>query len=283
VRGQCQPHRVGLRSHRQHDAEITNQRSNDVTAPTLRIALIGSSTAQAQGRCVNGFLAQRAKTFTLKRRVAVSHLGAGEEQLEPVVGGAGEHHAAENLPAFGRGEGCLDGRATQEPVACVEQLFDGGTPSRRCGDSRGCVRQIGWMLEKTTKLLGKRDAKRIKAVVIPRVSAVDGFERGQGLRVREWMPLEHEGAEQRSVHRASTTDRTNASISAAGRAPAVRPRSRPPANTAIVGIDRMPKRSPSSDTASVFTLTTSRRPACRSAIFSNSGATMRHGPHHGAQ
>ena len=43
---------------------------------------------------------------------------------------------------------------------------------------------------------------------------------------------------------------------AAGRAPAVRATSRPPLNTAIVGIERIAKRSPSSGTASVFTLTT---------------------------
>ena len=35
--------------------------------------------------------------------------------------------------------------------------------------------------------------------------------------------------------------------------------------------------------SSVFTLTTSSLPACRAATFCSSGATMRHGPHHGAQ
>ena len=71
------------------------------------------------------------------------------------------------------------------------------------------------------------------------------------------------------------------------RRPARRPRSaptsRPPLKTAMVGINRMPKRSPRSLSTSVLTLTTSSRPACRAATFSSSGATMRHGPHHGAQ
>ena len=49
---------------------------------------------------------------------------------------------------------------------------------------------------------------------------------------------------------------TNASMSFAGRAPAVRPISFPSANTAIVGIERMPQRSPRSVSTSVFTLTT---------------------------
>ena len=52
----------------------------------------------------------------------------------------------------------------------------------------------------------------------------------------------------------------NASMSAAGRAPVVRAISRPPQNTAIVGMDRMPKRSPRSASASVLTLTTSELP-----------------------
>ena len=49
---------------------------------------------------------------------------------------------------------------------------------------------------------------------------------------------------------------TNASMSRAGRAPAVRAISRPPQRPAIVGIDRMPNRSPRSLRASVLTFTT---------------------------
>src|SRR5204862_5468135 len=52
---------------------------------------------------------------------------------------------------------------------------------------------------------------------------------------------------------------------------------------AIVGIERIRKRSPSSDSASVFTLMTMKRPALDAATLAISGATMRHGPHHGAQ
>ncbi len=47
----------------------------------------------------------------------------------------------------------------------------------------------------------------------------------------------------------------NASMSVAGRAPVVRPASRPPRKTAMVGIERMANRSPRSDSASVLTLT----------------------------
>jgi hypothetical protein len=45
----------------------------------------------------------------------------------------------------------------------------------------------------------------------------------------------------------------------------------------------MLKRPPRSGSASVLTLTTKYRPAFDRATFSNSGATMRQGPHHGAQ
>src|SRR5262245_10530241 len=72
-------------------------------------------------------------------------------------------------------------------------------------------------------------------------------------------------------------------MSAAGLAPAVRATSCPSTNTAIVGIERIWKRSPSSGTASVLTLTINQRPAFDCATFTSSGATIRQGPHHGAQ
>src|SRR5262245_64184827 len=76
---------------------------------------------------------------------------------------------------------------------------------------------------------------------------------------------------------------TKLSIWAAGIAPAVRAASLPPSKIAIVGIERMRKRSPSSGNASVLTLTTTKRPAFDAATFASSGATIRQGPHHGAQ
>src|SRR6476620_3208657 len=66
-------------------------------------------------------------------------------------------------------------------------------------------------------------------------------------------------------------------------APDVRAASRPPSKIAIVGIDRIRYRSPSSGSASVLTFTTISRPPLDAATFAISGATIRHGPHHGAQ
>src|SRR5258708_22336197 len=72
-------------------------------------------------------------------------------------------------------------------------------------------------------------------------------------------------------------------MSAAGRAPAVRPTSRPPPNTAIVRIDRILNRSPSSGMASVFTFRIRYSPACLAATVARGGAAIRQGRHHGAQ
>ena len=66
-------------------------------------------------------------------------------------------------------------------------------------------------------------------------------------------------------------------------APEVRSTSRPPAKTANVGIERMPMLAPMPGCASVFTFTTSNSPAASAASFATSGATIWHGPHHGAQ
>src|SRR5688572_4578736 len=75
----------------------------------------------------------------------------------------------------------------------------------------------------------------------------------------------------------------SASRSAAGRTPDSRATTWPPLKTATVGIELMRKRSPSSGTASVSTLTTRAWPDLWRATLSTSGAIMWHGPHHGAQ
>src|SRR5439155_6468676 len=75
----------------------------------------------------------------------------------------------------------------------------------------------------------------------------------------------------------------NASMAAAGRAPVVRATSRPSEYIAKVGMERIWSRWPSSFKASVLTLTTMKRPPARAATLTSSGATIRQGPHHGAQ
>lgn len=59
--------------------------------------------------------------------------------------------------------------------------------------------------------------------------------------------------------------------------------SRPPTKTAKVGIERILMLPAMPGCVSVFTFATSNSPAARPASFMTSGATIRHGPHHGAQ
>ena len=73
---------------------------------------------------VDRLLPERAESLALERRVAVAHLPAGEERLQPVVGRAREHHAAQDLAALVRRQRGADRRAMEEPVAGVHELFD---------------------------------------------------------------------------------------------------------------------------------------------------------------
>jgi hypothetical protein len=68
-----------------------------------------------------------------------------------------------------------------------------------------------------------------------------------------------------------------------GIAPAWRATSKPFSNNVIVGMAETRKRRPRDGTSSVFTFATSKRPAVSLATFRTSGATILHGPHHGAQ
>jgi hypothetical protein len=76
---------------------------------------------------------------------------------------------------------------------------------------------------------------------------------------------------------------TNFRICGAGIAPAWRATSRPFRNNVIVGIAETRKRYPKVGTSSVFTFATRSRPAVSLATLRTSGATILHGPHHGAQ
>ena len=81
-------------------AEVADHRRDDVVV------------VEAEHRGVDRFLAEGAKAFALERGGAVADFAAGEELLEPVVGGAGEEHAAENAALLVvRERGALAGRA----------------------------------------------------------------------------------------------------------------------------------------------------------------------------
>src|SRR6266404_4715709 len=76
---------------------------------------------------------------------------------------------------------------------------------------------------------------------------------------------------------------TNCRIAEAGVAPAFLANSRPALNTAINGIALIRNRCAKPGNSSVFTFATSQRPGPSLATLATSGATILHGPHHGAQ
>jgi hypothetical protein len=80
-----------------------------------------------------------------------------------------------------------------------------------------------------------------------------------------------------------STCSTNCRIAEAGIAPAFLANSRPCLNTAIKGIALIRSRCARAGNSSVFTFTTTQRPEPSAATFATSGATILHGPHHGAQ
>ena len=73
------------------------------------------AAAQADAGGVDRLLPERAEPLPLERRVAVAHFAAGEERLQPVVGRAGQQHAAQDLAPLGRRKGGPDRSAAENP------------------------------------------------------------------------------------------------------------------------------------------------------------------------
>ena len=94
------------------------------TSPCQRAvgAAIARAPAQPDGRRVDCLLPERPESLALKRRAAVVHLAAREELLEPVVHGAGEHHAAQDLAPLVGGQRGRNRLACEEAVAGIEKF-----------------------------------------------------------------------------------------------------------------------------------------------------------------
>ncbi len=134
-------HRRRLRPHGERHPEIADDRSDDVADPTVGAA-IGRAAAQADGCRVDGFLSQRTEAFALKRRVAVADLAAREKRFQAVVGGARQHHAAQNLAALVRCQRRFDRRSAEEAVARVQEFRERLLEADVSGRARRGVRQI---------------------------------------------------------------------------------------------------------------------------------------------
>ena len=137
------PHGGWLRTHRKCHADVADDRADDIALPsTLRIQ-IAPAASESDGRSVDGFLPQRAKALALKGRAFEADLAADEELFEPVVHGARQHHASEDVaPLVGR-QRSRNAFARKKTVAGLEQLFSCFVQSLGRLDARRSVRQAG--------------------------------------------------------------------------------------------------------------------------------------------
>ena len=268
--------------------------SGRIASATPRSRMIGATTSprqlpavavllaapQPDARGVDRLLPERSESLALERRVAVADLAAGEERLQPVVGGARQDHAAQDLAPLVGVERGPDRRAAQEAVAGVANLLDrlrnalaGGTPgvvspsppagaARGADERRGAGTAQASIAERRAADRGPRtraaDRGDDRAPRSPRRPQTDSA-RGRTRRSRAARrAFRHAGAATAVTPAFAPCSRLPDERLDLGRRPrAARPRDfLPPANTAIVGIERMRKRSPSSGTASVLTLTT---------------------------
>ena len=131
-----------IRSHGERYTEVANHRRDDIANPPA-VSAERNAAPQTNPGGVDRFLPERAKALPLKCGVTVSHLAAGEESLEPVVGRAGEDHAAEDLAAFVRREAGANLCTPEEPVAGVEEFVHGSASPLDGADAGRGFSEIG--------------------------------------------------------------------------------------------------------------------------------------------
>ena len=132
------PHPVAWRALRRGRESSARRHRPPPAVSAERIA-----APQADPGGVDRFLPERAKALPLKCGVTVSHLAAGEECLEPVVGRAGEDHAAQDLATFVRREAGANLRTPEEPVAGVEEFVHGSASPLAGADAGRGFSEIG--------------------------------------------------------------------------------------------------------------------------------------------
>ena len=123
LRRQGHPDGFGRRPHRQRHAKVADDRRDDVAAPGVSVTeLVAPPKADARG--VDGFLAETPESLALERRVTVANFAAGEERLQPIVGCAGQDHAAQDLSTLVGRERRAERGAAEESVAGLHELLD---------------------------------------------------------------------------------------------------------------------------------------------------------------
>jgi len=197
------------RASRSTDARVggvADHRRDDIAAPAvIRREIVAA--AEADRGSVNRLLAEGAEAFALKGGRSVANLAAGEELLEPVVGSAGEDHAAQDFAFLVGRERCRDCLAPQKTIACVDHFADcqmkpvaDADTWRRLGNGalqllRGADvgrKKIGERLHQDPpeRIAQRLDGRRI--VLIDRLAARGHVERRDRRPQRERMPLRKE-------------------------------------------------------------------------------------------
>jgi hypothetical protein len=136
-------HRIGLGPHRQRDAEIADDRTDDVAAPAAVGAAERAAASEPDAGGVDRLLTERAKSLALECGPRVADVAAGEEALEPVVGGARQDHPAQDFQPLGSGQRRDDRRAPHEAVAVVNQGAARLLQSGCRGDTRCRLAETG--------------------------------------------------------------------------------------------------------------------------------------------
>ncbi len=111
-----------LGPHRKCDAKIADDGADDVALPAAVGVTPLCAALQPDAGSVDGLLSERPEPFSLKRNVAEFDLAAEKELLETIVNGASQHHPAQDLAAFIRGQRRRNRFTDQEAVAGGNEL-----------------------------------------------------------------------------------------------------------------------------------------------------------------
>src|SRR5687767_14453750 len=101
LRVEDHPDSLRVVAHGQRGAEIANQRCDDIASPGSVGRAEFRAAFESDRTGIDGLLAQRAKSFSLESRIAVTDLAAGEERLQPVIGSSSEKHASQDFVLLG--------------------------------------------------------------------------------------------------------------------------------------------------------------------------------------
>ncbi len=185
--------RVG--AHREHGAEIADERRHDIARPGAVAAAILLAAAEPDSGRVDRLLAERAESLSLEWGAAMAHLASREEGLQAIVGGARQEHSAEDLDPLLPRQARGNRFPREEAVARLEELAPRLLQARRDGDARRRLGQARRRRRETQEEgLREPGAQRLdRPRVAPGVPGTDLLERRYGRREREGVALGDKG------------------------------------------------------------------------------------------